>query len=485
MGVSQQFIGVNSSNYGGIHSVLLNPANTADSRYKVYFNLSGFDVTTLNSSMKWAAPFSLLALFTGTVPSKYNGPKGKPLWLPEYYSFNASRLLDLRLNTDYRGPAFQLSFPRKKFGIAGGVRLRLFNSFLDATPGLAAAVFTGTNNDLLKGYPFSGEKGLLNMGVYNEMYGSLGIVLKEDNRHFFKIGGTIKRVTSGTQLSVFADNLNYQIDDVSPFTTTQNITVHSATGSFFHASESEEGFGSSWLINQMTSFRNVGNGFGADIGIIYERRPYYATQKYRYKGDVIPDPEINKHEFRIGVSLVDIGYVRFSSPTAVQVGAINDATAFIPPATFYHINSTKMFVGDMEEVFPFDPSTYGNSFHILMPATLHLHGEYRIREGFYLSGSLRQFLFKRNRVGPVGYSGISFIPRFEKKHLEYSFPVSVDFNYRVVAIGGSLRVGPLWVGSDNLTGLLGIGKPRGAAIHAALFVGLDHKRPKNKLIVCP
>ena len=484
-GVGQQFIGVNNSNYAGIHAVLQNPAHAADTPYKIYINLGALGVTSVNNSMRWAAPYSLFGLFTGTVPSKYNGPMGKPLWLAEYYRFKTSELLDLRLNTEIRGPSFQLSFPRKRFGLAGGVRFRIFGSLVDASPGLAAAVFTGTNNPGIKNLNFAGEKGHMNIGGYNEIFGSISVVLKENHRHFYKVGGTLKRLTSGSQLAVFGDDLNYRIFDTSPGSRRQNIEVTKATGTFFHAADPGVSTGIGGILGQMTSVQSVGNGFGADIGFVYEHRPDFARQRYYYKGQVIPDPELVKYKYRFGVSLTDIGFVQFASATDVQVGGLSEQTAFIPPATFYRIGSTSEFVSDMESVFDFDQANYGRSFNVLMPAKLNVQGDYKVREGFYLSGVLRQYLLGRDRIGPIGYSGLSIIPRFEKKYLEYSFPVSLDYNYRVLAIGASLRAGPLSIGSDNLTGLLGIGNPRGAAIHAGLSWGFDHKRPQNKLIQCP
>ena len=53
--------------------------------------------------------------------------------------------------------------------------------------------------------------------------------------------------------------------------------------------------------------QSAGAGWGVDVGIVYEYRPDNRKYVYRQKGVVKLDPSKNKYEFRVGVSLLDIG----------------------------------------------------------------------------------------------------------------------------------------------------------------------------------
>jgi hypothetical protein len=97
---------------------------------------------------------------------------------------------------------------------------------------------------------------------------------------------------------------------------------------------------------------------------------------------------------------------------------------------------------------------------------------------------LHQYLLSKKRLGPIGYSGIAIIPRFEKRFIEFAFPIAIENDYANLNIGATMRAGPLFIGLDNVTGLINLGNPRGLAVHAGLSFGFNHKRPKNESMEC-
>ncbi|WP_341225241.1 DUF5723 family protein [uncultured Arcticibacterium sp.] len=482
---AQNFLGISSSNYGGIHGVLLNPANAVDSRYKLHINLAAAGVEIQNNYARWNAPFSLLSLTAGTVAQKYRSPTtGLPLWKAEYYKRTGVKKVKAYINSEVRGPAIQFSSPRFGIGVAAGVRFRLLNSFGNTSPNMGTAILTGTKNPILHSTNFEDETFMLNVGAYNEIYLSLAKVIREENEDFLKVGFTVKRITSNLNLNLRGDEVDYLIDPIPPSNEYQNIEVAKTSGTFFHASgNTPPSF--SWMLDHMTSLSGVGNGFGADIGFVYEKRPNYSRERFKYKGSYVPDPRINKYAYKFGVSLQDIGFVKFADPQNVKVGTVESTDDFIPPATFYQLSSTDELISDIEEVYDIDQSTYLRSFRVFMPATLVIHGDYLVREGFYVSGVLRQYVLGKKKIGPVGFSGISVIPRFERKHIEFSFPVSLDQDYSNLNLGATMRAGPLFLGFDNITGLINLGKPRGLSIHAGLSWGFAHKLAENAMLDCP
>ncbi|MCR9065494.1 MAG: DUF5723 family protein [Cytophagales bacterium] len=481
---AQNFIGLSSSNYSGIHGTLMNPANAADSRYKVYVNIGAVGADLQNNLLRWKAPYSILALSTKTVNPKYNAPSGLPEWKSSYYGFNSlANTSKLFFNAEIRGPAIQINFPRWGAGIAGGVRYRVFSSFTKTSPTIIQTIATGTKNPLLQNVDNTGIHGIMNFSGVNEIYASISKVLREDSRNFLKVGATAKRLTSNLNLSVNADELDYNI---TPNTgnSSQDVNVQRARGTFFHAAETSGAFNIGWIATQMTQLKAIGNGFGADIGFVYEYRPNYTRERYKYKNQFIPDPEVNKYKYKFGAALTDIGFLTYSHFTDVQVGTVETANVTIEPATFYKLGSTNEFIADVEQVFTPDQANYGRSFRVLMPAKLILHGDYLVREGFYVSGVLRQALLGKSRLGPIGYSGLSVIPRFEKKYVEFAFPLTLDNDYTNLNLGATMRAGPLFLGFDNITGWINTFNPRGLSVHAGLFWGFNHRRPGNSLLDC-
>jgi hypothetical protein len=482
---AQNFSGISSSNYGGIHSVDLNPANAVDSRYSVYVNFGSAGLELQNNYARWDAPYSLLSLSTKSVGTQYLSPtSGLPIWNSDYYKLKDNlNKVKAYVNAEVRGPAVQFSFPKSGIGVAAGINYRVLNSFGNTSPTITTAILTGTKNPAIQNIPYNDQTFLLNIGGYNEFYFTLGKVLAEDGPRFIKVGGSLKRLTSNLHLSLQGDAVDYEINPTSSLNESQNIILNKTDGVFFHASSAGiSGFG--WLIDQMKDPKGIGNGFSVDFGVVYEFRPDFSRQRYKYKGNYIPDPLKNKYLFKLGASLRDIGFLRFASSTDVKVGMVNSTNDFIAPSTFYHLNSTSELVDDIEQVFNIDRSKYLRSFNVLMPANLVLHGDYRVKEGFYLSAVLHQYLLSKKRLGPIGYSGIAIIPRFEKRFIEFAFPIAIENDYANLNIGATMRAGPLFIGLDNVTGLINLGNPRGLAVHAGLSFGFNHKRPKNESMEC-
>ena len=74
---------------------------------------------------------------------------------------------------------------------------------------------------------------------------------------------------------------------------------------------------------------------------------------------------------------------------------------------------------------------------------------------------------------------IAVIPRWESKWLEVSLPISLQNGYRNLAVGLAGRAGPLFVGTDNLPGLLNIGNPKGLNAYFGIFVPIHRKLPDS------
>jgi hypothetical protein len=458
---AQNFLGISSSNYSGIHGVLLNPANAVDTRNKIFVNLGAVGAEFQNNYITSDRPIS----------------------------FNSYRLRNVNrasgyLNADFRGPAIQLTLPKKDIGLSFGTRFRLFSSLTKTSPNIANIIIGGTGNREIQNIQFLSERVDFNFGGYNELYTSFAKVIKNERSYFLKGGVTVKKVSSNISLSLKGSNFDYQVNPLPPSGVVQEIIFNNSTSSFFHARSNDFNLSLPWITQQIATLNGVGNGFATDVGFVYEKRPHFARQNIKIKGESMINPFINKYTFRLGVSLTDIGFVRFSSASNVEVGDGTGPLTITGPIKFAKIIVTDKVVENISQAYSINPNTYLRAFNVLLPATLNIHADYLVREGFYLTVVLRQFLLSKTRIGPIGFSGISVIPRFESKYLEVAFPISLDRDYSTFNFGSTFRAGPFFIGLDNITGLIRIGDPRGISFHSGVSVPIGHRFKKNEELNC-
>ncbi|WP_332369518.1 hypothetical protein [Spirosoma telluris] len=75
-GFTQNLLGISTSRYGGTNRLYINPALAADSPSKFYLNVFTGNGHVDNNYVRYQAPFSLLSLISGTVPSQYKNANG-------------------------------------------------------------------------------------------------------------------------------------------------------------------------------------------------------------------------------------------------------------------------------------------------------------------------------------------------------------------------------------------------------------------------
>ena len=74
-------------------------------------------------------------------------------------------------------------------------------------------------------------------------------------------------------------------------------------------------------------------------------------------------------------------------------------------------------------------------------------------------------------------SSFSITPRWEGKWFEVAMPFVLFDNYNAFAFGIAGRIGPLFLGTDNLGSFLNINKPRSTDIYFGLSVPIFRKPP--------
>ncbi|MCU0325035.1 MAG: hypothetical protein MUF45_07250 [Spirosomaceae bacterium] len=469
---AQQWLGISNSNYGGTNTLYVNPANVADSRYKFVLNLVGSNVSVVNNYASWKAPYSITRLFTGRVQTQYLAPSGKAIWREEYAGLNNVKKASAFSNAELRGPSVIYTNDKLKFAIALTSRVRLLTNLNNASTDVGLLIIQGTKAPILSGTTRTDNQFNLNLNYYNETAFTFGVVLKETDQDFIKVGFTAKRISTPLNINGEGRDIDFRITPIS--SKNQRITLLEAVGNYGVASQNMT-LRSAWFSENAINLNGVGTGYGGDIGLVYEYRPEYIKYYKRHKGKTVAEPTENKYKYRASVALLDVGVVNFSDPTLVSQVDVQKTNVNIEPGTFNKIKTTDMLLNSMNTVF--QPTVINRSFQSWLPMALSASFDYQYSDKIYLNVSAIQSLRNPKSLGMFQNSMISFTPRLETKWYDISLPITLQNGYKNLTFGLAARAGGFFLGTDNIAGLINLGNPKGLDFYGGLFVPIFRKLP--------
>jgi hypothetical protein len=482
--VGQQYVGIVGSNYAGTNSIYGNPANIVSSRHKLYVNLAAADMYLGNNIFKWNAPYSFVKLLSGAVL-----PKSKEIWRTSYLqTISNNNKKNINALLDVRGPAIMYTINDSQ-GLAITSRGRGGVSINNLTPEIADLIQKGNRatNLISNG---DNQSLSLNMNAFTEIGLTYGKDISLNAEEAIKIGISVKRVIGLTNFHFIAKNGDFSIlnnvqdpDDATVFYDNV-LKINSLNSEFGHSNLSSGVETLSFRPGYWLSSDSPGRGLGLDIGLSYEYRPEIQKYIYKEKGVVKVDQTVNKYEYKFGVSLVDIGRVRFNNPNFVE-----NYRKYTQDKLFFEDKvdkkntisnaKTDVKVEEFQKTLDVDDSEDQNDFSANLPMTFQTYVDYKVKENVYVYGTWVQNLRAKDNLGMRIPSSISVVPRYEAKWFEVALPVSLLNDYQLFAFGLSARLGPLFIGSDNLQGLFNIGNPKGVDLYAGLNIPIFHKLPSS------
>lgn len=457
-----------TSNYAGTNVLSLNPAEIADSRFKAYVNLAGVYADYQNNFSRWTAPHSYLrsALKPAQFPGDYTIQQKKNIHNAEIYG-------------KISGPQILLSLPSLKVGLAAGVNSRLFVNYRSNSEETSTFLYKGLYYRPLHSTVHQNQSFQMDLGSYNEFFVSGAMVINERINSALKVGFTLKKLSSNLTFNLIGDDLAYRVEQSPLDPTKSDVFLNRSVGSFINASNNFIAT-PSWLAQQLTAINGIGNGFGTDIGLVYEFRPSSYKFKKKIDGKVITDPKVNKYKWKFGFSLQDIGYLKFNDPK-VQIASVNAGNNEFINGDFRGVSSANDFINVLENEYNINPASYSTSFNVLMPASLIIHGDLKLEKDWYLAAVFRQTLISPNRIGPYRSSSLLLVPRLEKKWIELMFPFAISNDLKNINFGITGRAGPLFIGLTDVTLLSPQLDSRGIAGEVGLFIPIYHQIPKSPL----
>ncbi len=462
---SQDFLAFSHDNYGGATSMFYQPANIVDSRYK--FDMEFLGISTRIENNWWSLDPSVLYRLNSFKDTNF-----------------VEKYLSSIDNTDNKF-AFQslearlLSFSvnlSEKSALGFSIRARQIINFnnLDYK---AADLILNKNKDVNLYNENLDFHDMSQSAIAWAEYGlTYSQVIINNKRNFFKAGLTAKLLQGMGAIYLYEDQLSY--------TYLNQDTALNVVG--------DVKFGATSNFEDIIKYQFAATpAIGGDIGFVYEYRPHYDKYLYDMDGKTnLWRKDQNKYLFKVSFSVLDLGQMKFEKQFGSNDFFINQDTLI-----FSSINVEN--VTDLADSLNSNGQVVGNSkyFKYRLPTTINLDVDYRIANNFYVNVAGRLALNQGDRYySKSNYiNSVSLTPRYEAKWFGAALPMRYS-QFKQFNIGLGLRLGPIWIGSNNLLGVVGLQETITTAdLYMAIKIPIMYQTPKDadkdkvsdKLDECP
>jgi outer membrane protein OmpA-like peptidoglycan-associated protein len=518
---SQEYLGVNQSNFSGALGADFNPANIADNRMKVDLFV-GASVTAHNNYIYMNTsnmPGGWMSSFTGTQSADTTW-RNQPWFEKIIGSDSADYYMNLGQgnyfttdpadlgNKPYRGivnlnvDLFNLMVTlNRKSAIGLQVKHRTLVNIDHIAPELVTLSLNSLEYSSLWDLDLSDQ--LLNVSFnswieYNLSYAQ---VLKEDGEHFVKAGGKLKFLQGLGAAYINTDNVDYNFQDADFANYIQGDFSYGYSqnlGGYIEQLDSNGQLVSANYQFSADDFALQSNlGLGIDIGGVYEWRPKWKDYKYDMDGETnLWRRDQNKYKLKVSFAINDIGGMRYtkgdlSRDFTANLGVNSSTLQPFDLQIFDSVGGLQSFdnlldylatndsIATNDVTFSDDNVDY---FRINLPTNINLALDYHIWNDFYVDARAVIGFQRNNDPSKVRMpSSFALTPRYDYKYIGVSLPLSYSgfYGFRT---GLGIRFGPLVVGVADIKPLFAPGKDkniRGANIYAGVRFGLLNKHLKD------
>jgi outer membrane protein OmpA-like peptidoglycan-associated protein len=263
-----------------------------------------------------------------------------------------------------------------------------------------------------------------------------GRVLVDKEKHFLKAGVTLKGLQGLQSAYLFIDNLDYEVHSDS------TLSLYNADVQYGHSTNFEAS-------QDNANYRVVSNlGLGFDFGVIYEWRPDYAKHKHDMDGETnVWKRNENKYKLKVGVSMTDLGGVKFS-----KGGQSGDFTANTTnwDITKLDFGTTPIAALDDTLSARFGGTNSGADYKMNLPTAFSTQIDYHIWKDLYINQTnFIAFGFNSNANKVHDFTTISITPRWDHRIAGVSVPISHN-SLMGTRTGLAVRLGPVTFGTSSM-----------------------------------
>ncbi|HXB07743.1 MAG TPA: DUF5723 family protein [Puia sp.] len=355
------------------------------------------------------------------------------------------RMCWVALTTELLGPSFQLALPNRQsigFTFANRTAATVRN-----IPGATAEnTYAYLRSPALWDTTFTDHSTKVNGMNWLEYGFHYAAVLFDDGTDRWNAGITLKYLQGVAAAYVHNTNLRYRIEDSAHLLFAGSVDYgRTDYDSYRHIGDYGD--------------LNHGHGFGADIGVQF----------------------MHADQFKIGLSILDIGAIQFNR----NAGAFHLQTT---EADFAHwgqlqLHSNLAVDRTLSAVFYNGDSTksqVGNGFRMALPTALSLQADWKLRDHYFVNASIVKGLGHGDRQGAVQPDIYSITPRYESAWWDVSVPFSlVYYGAWRPRIGLAVRAGYVFFGGDAPASLLALSNLQGTDFYAGVRFFLFKDKKNN------
>lgn len=459
---AQRYIGIATSNWSGTNGMYLNPANIADSRHKFTIDLFSLNVGVNNNLAQLSDGLSGLTSIGDDGLSGLN------------YDPNQQTFSLLAPYMEVRGPGAMVSI-NSKHSIALTTRVRVMNQVHDFDQNLYRSIADNDfSNSVTSGTPIGIQGKGFNFTAHGwtEIGLSYGGVIYDGGQHFIKGGITARYLMGAAYVSMTSTGI-----DAVVYPSGDSVVITNTDIQYGSNVANDNGFGSG--IGDFLG--GGGKGFGADLGLVYEWRPDHDQYKYDMDGKTgITDRGANKYKLRASVSVVDLGSIKYKNSNYTAGITTNGSTATLTGTEIGdridNYDSLRAYA--QARGLTVNTGTTGTASKVVLPAAMIVGVDYHAIKGLYVNAMFMANLANRDAFGNSYYNQITVTPRWDTRIFSAGIPLTYDFLTKSLKYGLGLRVGGFFLGSDDLSGIIG-NSGYGANFYLGASIPINYKKPKD------
>ncbi len=442
---AQDFLALSGGNYSGLYDTYDNPSKMTSNKLYLDINLLG-NSFSMNSNYAFlkGSDYRINSFFVEDyqIPTYYDSED-------ELRYFDIYRNDKLKFGNLYNhtmGPGAMIAYERYAFSLTTASK-QLF-SFENMTQDVGNFLYEAIDFDYQHNTLFihhEPEKMKLGYLGWSEVGFGFAYTFFREGWDFLAAGVTLK--------PLFASFGGYfRLDDVE-------YVVYNDTVADFPMASFEYATGGS--IDRDANYKNISFtspffnnfGFGGDIGITYQRTAH--IHKYPFHGRIC-EWDYEPYNYRISVSLSDLGYVNFYRNSSAHIYK-NANSHWEDYSDTIVANSLNSF--DLKLQKYFDPTLrqeHGSYFKMYLPSVLNIEADYPINSRNFLHAKV-VIPFNLGEDYLMRSSSITVNYRYETRWFDIGVPLTIyDYNWKRPKVGLALRFGNFMMGSDRFSNIFGL-----------------------------
>ncbi len=440
---AQEMLGIVNSSCAGITGSVINPAVTVTSPFYLDINIVASDFFAENNYIYLAnEEYRFSRFFSKNPDFPTHGTEDKMIAYDYYSTKDKKGFISNRLI----GPSVAVTVGRHSFGIVTGARNVM--STKNVPYEIAKFAFERIEYSPQYNINYTDNQKIFNAEMsWAEIGFNYSYVFKQESRDCWAAGITVKYLLGYAGGYAYVDHIDYLVSHHDTLII-NNINAEA---------------GYSLPLNYQTNevMNNPlfkGKGVGFDLGVIYQKKKQEVQKEIVEK---LCSQNYIPYQYKIGVSLLDIGHIRFTQNAEKLVLA--NVSAQWNNISSNDYSTARDYTNLIGEQFFGDTTTLikGNEITIALPTALSIQADVNFYKNWFINGTV-VYPLHFSKSGLIRPALLAVTPRYETALFDVSLPISL-FDWTDPRIGLSARYKGFFIGTEKLSGFF----------HHKDFTGLD------------